>query len=447
MADANPSPQSQSPLERLLADVQAPNFGMTSADTSEGAAFGDYMLIKELGNGGMGTVWEAEQQSIRRRVAIKILDAGLGLRKRDMERFHREAEAGARLEHPSIVTVFELGEVDNSPFIAQELIEGGRTLDDLFTDLAIAGKLPNIHFRQMTELFVELADALQSAHDAGVTHRDLKPQNILLTPSGEPRIADFGLAAVADGRDLARTGDFVGTPYYMSPEQAASKRMGMDHRTDIFSLGATFYEALTLARPFTGDSYPQVIKKVLVEDPTPPRSLRSQIPEDLAVICLKAMEKDADRRYASMKDFAEDLQRFLEDRPILASPPGWVTRTKKWLRRHPALALSGSIGGITLLVSTWLLWDSAARIRAADAGRAQAQQDQRVAQQEQLVAEKTMNLVISAFETADPSQSLGEDITMKEIYQQSLLLLQQDGELNNVMKSRVHAELEKIQPQ
>ncbi|MCX8230080.1 MAG: serine/threonine-protein kinase [Planctomycetota bacterium] len=447
MPAADPSPQQKSPLERLLADVQAPDFGMQSVDVSEGATFGDYKLIKELGSGGMGTVWEAEQQSIRRRVAVKILDAGLGLRTRDMERFHREAEAGARLEHPSIVTVFELGEVDNSPFIAQELIEGGRTLDDLFTDLAIAGELPNAHFRHMTELFVELADALQSAHDAGVTHRDLKPQNILITPSGEPRIADFGLAVVADGRDLARTGDFIGTPYYMSPEQAASKRMGMDHRTDIFSLGATFYEALTLARPFTGDSYPQIIKKVLVEDPAPPRSVRSQIPEDLAVICLKAMEKDADRRYPSMRDFAEDLQRFLEDRPIFASPPGWVTRTKKWVRRHPALALSGAIGGITLLISTWLLWDSAARIQAADVGRTQAQQDQRVAQQEQLIAEKTMDLVIAAFETADPSQSLGEDITMKEIYQQSLLLLQQDGELSNAMKARVRAELEKIQPQ
>jgi len=448
MADASPAPESRSPLERLLADVQSPNLRKAAGlEKKEEALFGDFKLIKKLGSGGMGSVWEAEQQSIQRRVALKILDHEDGISQRAMERFQREAEAGARLDHAAIATVYELGEVDGTPFIAQELVESGRTLEDLYLELSGQGELPDSHFRHMAELFIELAEAFQAAHDAGVIHRDIKPQNLLLTPNGEPRIVDFGLANLTDAQDLARTGDFLGTPYYMSPEQAASKRMGIDHRTDVFSLGATFYEALTLTRPFPGDSYPQVIKKVLLEEPINPTEIRSRVPRELATICLKALEKNADRRYPTMRDFAEDLRRFLEDLPILAAPPGPFRRTQKWLRRNPIFAAAGSIAMVTLVAATWLWMDSSHRIAKAEDGRLAANRATAQAQREKRVAEKAVDLVVDAFETLDPGRALGKNITVGMLVEQSLRLLEQDGQLDPASRARVRDALVQISPQ
>ena len=185
------------------------------------------------------------------------------------------------------------------------------------------------YFREVAQLIAEIADALQHAHDAGVIHRDIKPSNIVLTKEGQPKVTDFGLAKIEDALALSRTGEFAGTPYYMSPEQAMSRRMGIDKRTDIYSLGATLYEMLTLKRPFEGETSQEVLKKILLQEPVDPRKVKPGVPRDLAVICLKAMEKDPARRYQSMKELGEDLRRYLAGDVILAKPAGPAARAMK----------------------------------------------------------------------------------------------------------------------
>ncbi len=322
----------------------------------EGKPFGDYHLVKVLGRGGMGVVWEAEQVSLNRRVALKVLPPQSGLSSRGKERFMREAEAGARLNHRAIVSVYEVGDHNGVLYIAQELVDGGLTVSDHLSEMRSRGDLPDGYYRGVAELFLELAEALEVAHEAGVVHRDIKPANILITMGDQPKIADFGLATVEGTVDLSRTGELVGSPFYMSPEQAMSNRMGIDHRTDIFSLGATFYEALTLELPFKGDTYQEVLSSVATSDPLEPRKLRKGIPIDLAVICMKALEKNPDKRYHKVGAFADDLRRHLENRPILAKAPSAFVRLRKWAARHPvqtvaAIALvlvSGSLAQTVL---------------------------------------------------------------------------------------------------
>jgi len=169
-------------------------------------------------------------------------------------------------------------------------------------------------------------------------------------------VTDFGLAKIEDALALSRTGEFAGTPYYMSPEQAASRRIGIDYRTDIFSLGVTLYEALTFTRAFDGDTSQQVLKKILLDDPTDPRKLRARIPRDLSVICLKALEKKPENRYQAMADFSDDLRRYLKDEPIMAKPPGPITRTLKWTRRHPVISVAGTVAALAFVAVSVLLW-------------------------------------------------------------------------------------------
>ena len=203
---------------------------------SPGTQLGDYEFVCELGRGGIGTVWEATQLSLGRQVALKILAPHISMSATSLQRFQREAEAGARLSHPNIVAVHQVGEVDGVHFIAQEIVEGGKTLADKIRLHQANPLLPKDYYYLIADTFVKISEALQHAHDGGTIHRDIKPSNILLNKEGEPKVADFGLARVEDSLDLSRTGDLAGTPFYMSPEQAMSKRIGIDHRTDIFSL-------------------------------------------------------------------------------------------------------------------------------------------------------------------------------------------------------------------
>ena len=320
-----------------------------------GAVFGGYRVLEELGRGGMGVVWRAQELSLGREVALKVLPFGVELAPQELLRFKREAEAGGRLSHPCIVAVHAFGEVDGIHYIAQELVGDGRSLSDRLAELHKLPELPREHYREVAEFFARIAEALQVAHDAGVEHRDVKPGNVLIAPDGGPKVADFGLAHVEDALALSRTGEFAGTPFYMSPEQAASRRMGIDHRTDIFSLGATLYEALTLTRPFDGDTSHQVLEKVMLQDPVDPQKLRSRVPRDLAVICLKALEKQRDHRYASMEAMASDLRRFLRHEPILARPPGPVRRLSKWTARHPTATAVTALGAAALVAIAFLL--------------------------------------------------------------------------------------------
>ena len=316
---------------------------------------GGFRLIKPLGRGGMGQVWEAEELAIGRRVALKLLHPHIEFSTKGLERFEREAQAGGKLSHPGIVQVLSVGESDGRHYMAQELVLGSITLADSLGSFRDGDELPVGYYRRIAALFVRIGRSLTHAHEHGVVHRDIKPSNILIGADDQPKIADFGLAMLEDGLSLSRTGEFMGTPYYMSPEQAASKRMGIDHRTDIFSLGVTLYEALTLTRPFNGDTSAQVFQQILLIDPPDPKQLRSRVPDDLAVICLKALEKLPEHRYETMAVFVEDLERFLSDRPILAKPPSAVQRTLKWVRRNPTKSAVTTVAVVAFAVISWLL--------------------------------------------------------------------------------------------
>lgn len=326
---------------------------------SPGRILGDFKIITEIGSGGMATVYEAEQISLKRKVALKLLPPALGFSRDRVTKFRREAEAAGRQLHPAIVAVYAVGEYEGVHYIAQELVEGGWTLADKLEELKQEAGQPAGYFRQVARLIVEVAEALQSAHSSGVTHRDIKPSNILLTSEGRPKITDFGLAKIEDALTLSRTGDFSGTPYYMSPEQAASRRMGIDHRTDIFSLGVTLYELLSMLPPFEGDTTQEVVKKILLVDPCNPRKKNPRVPQDLAVISLKAMEKSPDRRYQSMQEFADDLQRFLDGDVILAKPAGPGHRLWRRIKRNPVLsaAVGTSIAAVVafIVVVPWIV--------------------------------------------------------------------------------------------
>ena len=267
---------------------------------------GEFRLLRKLGAGGMGEVWEAEQSSLRRRVVLKLLRSDVRVSERELARFQREAEAGGRLSHPGIVAVHGVGESDGRAYIAQELVPGGVTLRSFLDERREGGELPRDYYAFIAGFFAQVADALQAAHDAGVLHRDVKPQNILIAPGGRPVVADFGLARVADEESLTYSGELAGTLPYMSPEQTLGRNRELGPSTDQFSLGATLYEALTLRRAFEGDTTHQIANQVLYHDPADPRSIRSRVPRELAVICGKALEKRREDRYPSAGALADD---------------------------------------------------------------------------------------------------------------------------------------------
>ena len=324
-----------------------------SAQLQAGTTLGDYRIVRPLGQGGMGTVYEAEQSKLQRRVALKVLSQSVSTDA--LDRFRREAEAGGRLSHSGIIAVHDFGDIDGVPYIAQELVSGARDLADVLNDARAMPQVPVEFYREAAEVVAEIAGALQIAHEAGVIHRDIKPANILVTDEGNPKIADFGLAKVEDALSLSMTGDILGTPFYMSPEQARAQRGGIDARTDIFSLGATLYELLTFRRPFDGDTAQQVFEMILQEDPLEPKKLRHNVPAELSIICMKAMEKRREDRYPTMAEMAADLRRFLNNEPIQARPPGRLRRLQKWVLRHPTRSAVIGIGAAALIVVSALL--------------------------------------------------------------------------------------------
>ncbi|MHC5210329.1 MAG: serine/threonine-protein kinase [Planctomycetota bacterium] len=294
----------------------------------------DFQIVDEIGRGGFGIVYRARQISLDRPVAVKVLFRHLIHTEDQVSRFEREARAAARLDHPSIVSVFAWGEAGEDFYIAQRLVGSGRTLADDLTEMRKTGVAPKGWFRQIAGLLVKVSDALQQAHDRGIVHRDVKPSNILLDEQGRPYLGDFGLAKIEDGLELSRTGDFAGSPYYMSPEQADARRGAIDHRTDIYSLGVTLYELLTLTQPFQGTTSQEVIRRILSEEPRRPARIEPRVPADLETICLHAMEKGSAQRYQTAEDMRQDLQAFLDGEPILAVPISTSRRVWRAMRRH-----------------------------------------------------------------------------------------------------------------
>ncbi len=323
---------------------------------------GDFQIVRELGRGGMGVVYEATQLSLGRRVALKVLPFAAALDAKQLQRFRTESHAAAQLHHANIVPVYAVGCERGTHYYAMQLIDGqplDATLRD--ADPTASTQAPGSPTRPATSaerkathgvaarVACQVAEALDYAHEAGVVHRDIKPGNLLLDGAGRVWVTDFGLAQLtAEAGGLTRTGDVFGTLRYMSPEQASGRRGEVDHRTDIYSLGATLYELLTRRPIFPSTDRQVLLHQILHEEPVPLRTLDRHVPEELETIVLKATAKLPAERYATAGDFAADLRRYLDDRPILARRPTAVELARKWMRRHPAAvraALAVSVAG------------------------------------------------------------------------------------------------------
>jgi len=304
---------------------------------------GQYEILREIGRGGMGIVYEARQPRLNRRVAVKMLLAGAWARPDFKPRFRAEAEAAARLRHPGIVTIHEVGEFDGQPFLAMELVEGPS-----LAELVRQQPLPPLRAARYVRL---VADAIAHAHGAGVLHRDLKPSNVLLDARDQPRVTDFGLAKQLDSdADLTRPGEIMGSPAYLPPEQLSGGAVAPSG--DVYSLGAILYELLTARPPFMGDTVASTLRQVLHDEPVSPRLLNAAVPRDLDTLCLKCLHKEPHRRYATAADLAADLARVEAGEPVQARPVSRTERSLLWCRRNPALAMVSAALATALIVGS-----------------------------------------------------------------------------------------------
>jgi len=388
-------------------DVWTPN----AAGRRRGDVLGDFEIIGEIGRGGMGVVYRARQLSLNRIVALKVLPNTLGQTAKAVTRFKKEARAAAKMHHTNIVPVYSQGEHEGHFYYAMELVDGNSLAEVIRDDparvrpgcqshahrrdgsdarieeetssgprsstaeggqaslprhAASAGDAPSTadirsvrlrrQWGRLALLVSGAAEGLTHAHKQGVIHRDIKPQNLMLGTDGCLHIMDFGLARLLDEPSVTVTGEMLGTPAYMSPEQVGADRKKIDHRTDIYSLGVTLYELLTGRRPFEGATREQTIARIYADEPRPPRKLNPQTPIDLDTICMRAMEKDPRRRYQSAAEMAADLRRFAEDRPILSRRVSPIEKAVKWVRRHPAMTAIIFLG-LTIAVgaSLWTM--------------------------------------------------------------------------------------------
>jgi len=293
--------------------------------------FGDYELLEEIGRGGQGVVFRAWQRSLSRTVAVKIIGAGQFATNAHLKRLRREAEAAAKLNHPGIVPIYEVGERDGTSYFSMRFVEGD-PLDEVVS-------LGPISTRQAAELIAKVARTVHYAHQHGILHRDIKPGNILLDANGEPHLTDFGLARLVEhGSTVTGTQEIMGTPSYMAPEQAIGNNAAVSSSTDIYGLGAVLYELLTGHPPFAGGTTYETIRLLLDSEPRQPRSWNRKVDRDLSAVCLKCLEKNPRYRYSSALELAEDLERWLWREPIRAKRSGFFTHARKWMQRNPTIA-------------------------------------------------------------------------------------------------------------
>ncbi len=432
------------------------------------ALLGDFELRHEIGRGGMGTVYEAWQRSLQRRVALKVLSSQISSNPTAVQRFQREARAAAKLQHVHITSVIALGEQDGIYYYAMEFVPGcslydiisqaresrsdrAASLDPDETvvldrsgtkpaettapaperspatgELAVSdstvslGKSSGVpvsaeEIPGIVRHMVTVADALQYAHREGVVHRDIKPHNLMLSDDGRMKITDFGLARLAEQPGVTVTGELLGSPLYMSPEQILGDPSQQDHRTDIYSLGATMYEWLTLQPPYPGETRERVISLIANSEPRPPRALNHEIPVDLETVCLRAIDRDRDRRYQTAGEFGDDLRRFLMNRPIKAKRAGSLTRVGRFLARHQVASITVA-AVIVAVVLGWALMSthgeaakSAAEAEQATADAEQAGEDADMAMKTALslsfltdVAPPEIGTLVSGAERAAP---------------------------------------------
>jgi TolB-like protein/Tfp pilus assembly protein PilF len=293
--------------------------------------FGDYELLEEIGRGGQGVVFRAWQKSLNRTVALKIIGIGQWATNAHLKRLRREAEAAAKLSHPGIVSIYEVGERDGTCYFSMRFVEGGH-LDEVVSRGPIA-------VRQAAEIIAKVARTVHYAHEHGILHRDIKPGNILLDANGEPHLTDFGLARLVEhGSTVTGTLEVMGTPSYMAPEQALGNNAALSSATDVYGLGAALYELLTGHPPFAGDTTYETIRLLLDSEPRQPRLWNRKIDRDLSAVCLKCLEKDPRHRYSSALALAEDLERWLRHQPIRAKRSGFFTRARKWVQRNSTVA-------------------------------------------------------------------------------------------------------------
>jgi serine/threonine protein kinase len=400
-----------------------------AADEALSGILGDFRIVREVGRGGMGVVYEAEQISLGRRVALKMLPFASTLDAKQLQRFKNEAQAAAGLHHTNIVPVYATGCERGVHYYAMQLIEGqtlaalirdlrqqegredrglrmedrglknqrGSKIEDRGSaekassfDLAPTGsyaspasgnekqyqdaKEPTVEdqccqkdtmpeqprssivdsrsspfFRTVANLGIQAAEALEHAHQLGVIHRDIKPANLMVDARGNLWITDFGLAHCQGGCELTMTGDFLGTLRYMSPEQALAQRILVDQRTDIYSLGVTLYELLTLEPAFPASDRRELLRQIAFDDPRSPRRLNKSIPRELEIIVLKAIEKNPADRYVAAQELAADLERFLKEEPIRARRPSWRQHAGKWIRRHPGVTGTAAVSSVVIV--------------------------------------------------------------------------------------------------
>ena len=358
-------------------------------------SIGPYRILDELGRGGQAVVYLAEHRELHRRVALKVLhatvfDDGSGKR---LTRFRREAEVAARLDHPDICCVFEAGESDGLAWIAMRYVQGETLAQKIadsrgksapstrvvaLPDSSGSGQAPpptsstkpgapsgvparGELFRAVA-LIERVARALHTAHEQGLIHRDIKPGNIMVTGDGNPVLLDFGMASDEDSQELSLTqpGDLMGTPYYMSPEQLLAKRIPLDRRTDIYSLGVTLYECVTLRRAFDAPTRGDLYQRIIAQASPDPRRINRDIPADLKVVIEAAIDRDRSRRYRTALDFAEDLRRIRAHEPIQARPIGSLLRSRRWMQRHPAITAVLAVVTVALAITSWLLLEVSA---------------------------------------------------------------------------------------